>query len=236
MWHSLLDRFLQFEVFNVVVIFLLATGLGVMGLDQYRSAKVCFSSSALLVILRALYSVFINGKSSTMIGIDIGVIGLTLAALYALFRWVDNRALTTDRNLLQTREAALAWETLATKFEQCSHFISANYQTTRNKTCWDIKGDPNEARNIEVLLKKAGVMLLKSEKSRACLGNVVAVSGLEPMDFWLTTIKNKGTFDSPKYVPESLNDGSSVLHLLGRVPKVAVFSYQLCMECSAYEL
>jgi hypothetical protein len=146
--------------------------------------------------------------------------------------------ITTNRQAgkVGAENAVLAWESMAARFEKCSHFISANYQTTNNVTRWDVKGSYVEVKSIEVLFKKAGLMLLKSEKSRESVGAIAVVRGLEPMDYWLEVIKSKSHSDSTRYGTEVLNDGTTLLHVLGSVPTVSVLSYQLCMECSAYEL
>jgi hypothetical protein len=126
---------------------------------------------------------------------------------------------------------ASEWDALGDRFLQCSKFARVDYQITRGVTRWDVKED----KTLEALCKKAGAMLLKSPKSRIALKPMLP-NEQDTLSQWLEIVKRKSPSDSPKYWPETLYDGTQLVHVFGSINELSVVSYRLCLECSAYEI
>ncbi len=123
------------------------------------------------------------------------------------------------------------WDALGDRFQQCSKSARVDYQITQGITRWDIKED----RTLEPLCKKAGAMLLQSPKSRLALLPMIP-DEKDTLSQWLEIIKQRTVSHNIGHGIEHLDDGSSLVHTLGSIYGLAEASYQLCMECSAYEI
>ena len=88
----------------------------------------------------------------------------------------------------------------------------------------------------ESLLRKAGMMLVKSPSVRAKLPDFIAKES-DPLVRWFSYLKYRGHHRTDKYY--NYVDDEGVSHfggIIGSIPQFAYSSSVVCEECSAYEL
>ncbi len=159
--------------------------------------------------------------------------------LYAAFGvWRDEHGRLLEASVKEQRPVSRApeWQQLADRFETCSRFVRADWQSTKGETTWRLAGGSTECKPIETLCILAGSMLVKSLNVHAGLpGDVSAET--EPFRRWLTFVKSTNASDSMNYAEEQDDAGNSLGFIyFGSYGGIAHTSALLCMRCSADEL
>jgi hypothetical protein len=127
------------------------------------------------------------------------------------------------------------WERLGRRLGQSCQFLSADSQKERDWPTerWRIAGGQSDM--CESLLRKAGVMLLRSPKIRATLPDSIAQEP-DPLVRWLSYLKHRGHHRIGRYYNYEDDKGASHFGVIGSIPQLAHSSAVECQECSAIEL
>jgi hypothetical protein len=87
-----MEQVLSWEVLGWVVGLSIPLGLGVLALDEFRAAKICFLVAAIILAMKdAYWEVITNRPWYVRLPISIVLIGLIGGMLIESLRWVDRR-------------------------------------------------------------------------------------------------------------------------------------------------
>lgn len=128
------------------------------------------------------------------------------------------------------------WERLGQRLGQSCQFLRADSQKDRDWPTerWRIAGGQSDM--CESLLRKAGIMLLRSPKVRATLPDLIAQEP-DPLVRWLSYLKHRGHHHISSHYNHVDNDGTGHFGgVIGSIPELAHSSLVVCEECSAFEL